>query len=79
MVEEKKYPKYPSWESVEAENNEAKPMVYLEIRDAEGKFINRVVGKNTKGLHRVTWGMNHAKSSAVTGKKCHLGIRWPMV
>ncbi len=73
MVEDKKYPKYPSWESVEAEINEAKPVVYLEIRDAAGEFVNRVMGKTTKGLHRVTWDMRHAKASAVTGKKAS---RW---
>ncbi|MEE4244392.1 MAG: hypothetical protein V2I33_03215 [Kangiellaceae bacterium] len=67
MVKNKKYPKYPSWESIEKENQEAKPAVYLEIKDAKGNFVNRVKGKVTKGLHRVTWNMNHASNSAVTG------------
>jgi hypothetical protein len=31
ILEDKKYPKYPSWESVEAENQEPKPAVYIEI------------------------------------------------
>lgn len=67
MVKDGEYPKYPSWESIEAENEEAAPAVYLEIRDAEGAFVNRVPGKVTKGLHRVTWDMSYANKRAITG------------
>jgi len=69
MVKDEKYPKYPSWESIEKENQEAKPAVYLEINDAEGNFVNRIQGKTSKGLHRITWNMTHAKGSAITGEK----------
>lgn len=67
MVKEKNYPKYPDWEDIEKENQEAKPVVYLEIRDASGEFVNRVSGKAKKGLHRVTWDMTYASGKAVTG------------
>jgi len=63
------YPKYPSWDVVEAELEEAKPAVYIEIRDAAGNFVNRVPGKSNKGLHRLTWNMRYASERAVTGKK----------
>ncbi|MCH2056170.1 MAG: glycosyl hydrolase [Thalassotalea sp.] len=69
MVKDEKYPKYPSWEAIEKENQEAKPAVYAEITDANGNFVNRVAGKTKKGLHRVTWNMTYAKGSAITGKK----------
>lgn len=69
MVKDKNYPKYPSWESIEKENQEAKPAVYLEITDSSGNFVNRVMGKTSKGLHRITWNMTYAKASAITGKK----------
>ena len=68
-VKDKKYPKYPSWEAIEAENQEAKPAVYVEIHDAQGNFVNRVAGKTQKGLHRLTWDMTHASPRAITGKK----------
>ncbi len=64
-IEDGDYPSYPSWEAVEAENEEAKPAVYLEIQDSEGNFVNRVAGKTKKGIHRVTWDMTHAPQSAV--------------
>jgi len=69
MVKDKKYPKYPAWEDIEKENQEAKPAVYVEIRDASGDVVNRIAGKNKKGLHRVTWDMTFASSTALTGKK----------
>lgn len=69
MVKDEKYPKYPTWEAIEEENEEAKPAVYLEIRDSDGQVINRVAGKTTKGLHRLTWDMTYANTRAVTGEK----------
>lgn len=65
-LEDDNYPSYPSWEAIEAENEEAKPSVYLEVRDANGNFVNRVQGKAKKGLHRATWDMTHAPERAVT-------------
>jgi photosystem II stability/assembly factor-like uncharacterized protein len=75
MVKDEKYPKYPSWEAIETENQEAKPVVYIEIADASGEFVNRVTAKTKKGLHRVTWDMTHAIRSAVTTKKPSPGRR----
>jgi len=69
MVKDEKYPKYPTWESIEKENQEAKPAVYLEIKDASGNFVNRVAGKAKKGLHRVTWDMTYGKTAAVVDGK----------
>ncbi|MDK1289893.1 VPS10 domain-containing protein [Pseudoalteromonas umbrosa] len=69
LVKEEKYPKYPAWEAIEKENQEPKPAVYLEIRDAQGHFVDRVAGKTTKGIHRVTWDMEYAANQAITGEK----------
>jgi hypothetical protein len=66
QVKEKNYPKYPSWETIEAENQEAKPAVYIEIKDADGQFVNRIAGKTKKGLHRITWDMTYASARALT-------------
>ncbi|TDF39285.1 glycosyl hydrolase [Alteromonadaceae bacterium M269] len=68
LVKDKKYPKYPSWETIEAENQEAKPAVYIEIKDSAGQFVNRIAGKTKKGLHRITWDMTHASSRALTSE-----------
>ncbi len=65
-VKDENYPTYPSWEAIEAENEEAAPAVFLEIRDTNGAFVNRVTGSTKKGLHRATWDMTHAPVDAVT-------------
>ncbi len=69
MVKDKKYPKYPTWEAIEKENQEAKPAVYIEIKDTAGNVINRVNGKTSKGLHRITWDMTYSKTAAVVKGK----------
>lgn len=69
IEEDNKFPKYPSWEAVEAEIQEPEPAVYLEIVDANGEFVDRVEGSTKKGLHRVTWDMNYANTTAIVGKE----------
>lgn len=69
MVKDEKYPKYPSWEAIEAENEEAKPAVYIEIKDANGDFVKRVAAKTSKGLQRVTWDMSYTNLVAVKDKE----------
>ncbi|NMP30225.1 glycosyl hydrolase [Thalassotalea sp. M1531] len=69
MVKDKKYPKYPTWEAIEKENQETKPAIYIEISDANGNFVNRIAGKTKKGLHRITWDMMYAKGNAITHKE----------
>lgn len=68
IEEKEQYPKYPSWEAVEAEIEEPKPAVYVEIRDTDGKVVNRVEGSTKKGLHRVTWAMNYALTMPLADK-----------
>ena len=65
LLKEKKFPKYPSWEAIEKENEEAKPAAYLEINDESGNFVQRVPVRPSKGLHRVTWNMSYASESAI--------------
>ena len=69
LTDDDKFPKYPSWEAIEEELEEAKPAAYLEIRTAEGEFVNRIAVKDKKGLHRVTWNMTYAPITAVTSTK----------
>lgn len=69
LEENNEYPKYPSWEAVEAENLEPAPAVYLEITDSNGEFVDRVEGSTKKGVHRVTWDMNYANTAAVVGQE----------
>ena len=68
LLEDDKYPKYPSWEAIEAELQEPEPAVYVEIRDNAGDVINRVSGSTKKGLHRITWDMKYSNTTPLTKK-----------
>jgi photosystem II stability/assembly factor-like uncharacterized protein len=68
LLEDDKYPKYPSWEAIEAELQEPEPAVYVEIRDNAGDVINRVSGSAKKGLHRITWDMKYSNTTPLIKK-----------
>lgn len=48
---------YPAWDAVRAEDREAKPAVFVEITDTDGKVVQRVDGPLGKGLHRIAWNL----------------------
>ena len=61
---------FPGWEELEAEYHEKKPFVYLEIKDAEGKVINRIKASNKKGFQRIAWNLKTRRSGVLSpGKK----------
>lgn len=66
LLDDDKFPTYPDWADIEAENEEAKPAVFLEVRDANDEFVARVPAKTNKGLHRVTWNMTYPAGTAIT-------------
>ncbi|MCI4671808.1 MAG: glycosyl hydrolase [Bacteroidia bacterium] len=46
---------FPGWDKLGEETRELKPFLYLEIKDQQGKVINRVKAKNAAGFNRVSW------------------------
>ena len=67
LVKDGKGTLYPDWATLEAENREAKPAVYLTIKDEDGNVVRRVDGPSKKGIHRVTWDLKYPSQSAITG------------
>lgn len=57
---------FPEWDTLDRELNELDPMVWLVIKDGNGKLVNRVKADNKKGLQRVTWDLRAASPAAVT-------------
>ncbi|MCK0070616.1 VPS10 domain-containing protein [Kordiimonas laminariae] len=57
---------FPAWDVLEAELREAKPKVFVTIKDASGKVIRHVAAANKKGVQRVTWDLHHAAQEAIT-------------
>ena len=73
LVKDGKGTLYPDWATLEAENREAKPAVYLTIKDEDGNVVRRVDGPSKKGIHRVTWDLKYPSQSAITGASEHGG------
>lgn len=48
---------FPGWAALEEETREKKPYVYLEIKDAQGRIVNRVKAENKAGFNRVAWNL----------------------
>lgn len=46
---------FPGWETIEAEDREDTPVVFLEIRDDQGNVVRRLNAPVAKGFHRVAW------------------------
>jgi photosystem II stability/assembly factor-like uncharacterized protein len=46
---------FPGWAALEQEAREMKPYVYLEIKDTQGRVVNRVKAENKAGFNRVAW------------------------
>jgi len=56
---------YPDWEVAEAEDREAKAVVYLTVRDDAGNVVRRVNGPAKKGIHRITWDLSYPSQFAL--------------
>ncbi|MCX7554879.1 hypothetical protein OS175_13445 [Marinicella sp. S1101] len=64
-IKKGQYPLYPEWETVEEEAREAKPEVYLLIKDQQDNIVRKVPASTKKGLHRVTWDLRRPSVNAL--------------
>jgi len=60
---------FPGWSALDEEKNEFKATVFLEIRDADGQFVNKIYGEYTKGFHRVSWNLKKPLRSLIDARK----------
>lgn len=57
---------FPGWDALESETREIDPFVYLEIKDQQGKIVNRVQATNKKGFNRVAWDLTVGGTEALS-------------
>lgn len=74
-----KNPLYPAWDQLESELREAKPNVYLLIKNSKGKLIRKVDAEAKKGLHRVSWDLRFASANALGVQSSFFGDKGPLV
>ena len=65
LIEAGKNTPYPGFDVAETERREAKPEVYLTVRDSEGNVVRRVSGPTEKGIHRVAWDLRYPAVNAI--------------
>jgi photosystem II stability/assembly factor-like uncharacterized protein len=56
---------FPGWDALEAEQSQEEPQIWFTITDENGQVVNRVEGKASKGINRVSWNLNHASRSGI--------------
>lgn len=57
--------RFPGWDQVTAEKDEAAPEIWLVIRDSAGQVVRRIPGATTQGFHRVSWDLRYPTPDAV--------------
>jgi len=57
---------FPGWENLEQELQQLQPKVWLVITDENGKLVNRVEAKNSKGYNRISWDLTRMSPAAIT-------------
>jgi len=65
LIKQNKSVPFPGWETLENETRQVDPAIYLTIKDKDGKIVNQVKGKNSKGINRVSWDLSIASKDVV--------------
>ncbi len=65
LVKEKKEIVFPGWDALEAEKAQEAPAIFLTIRNEAGDIVKQVVGKNAKGINRVSWDLSVSSKNVV--------------
>jgi len=61
-------PKMPTYEELRKEEEQLDPEIFFTIRDSNGAVVDRIEGKTSKGMHRVTWNLRYPSSRPVSLK-----------
>ncbi|MEM6361569.1 MAG: glycosyl hydrolase [Bacteroidota bacterium] len=56
---------FPGWEAVGEEQTQAKPEIWLTVKDATGKVVKRIAGKTEKGFHRIAWNLRYPAPTTI--------------
>jgi photosystem II stability/assembly factor-like uncharacterized protein len=56
---------FPGFDALDAEMREKNPEVHLEIYDAAGNMVQRVMARNASGIHRVSWNLSTADQGLI--------------
>jgi len=69
QIDKKQKVSFPGWEKIEVERRQDAFVIWLTVKDAEGKVVKRITGVNKKGFHRVAWDLSYPATDALGGKE----------
>ncbi len=64
-LKENKAVSFPGWDTVEAERLEAKPSIWLTVKDSDGNVVRRIQGPAKKGFNQAVWDLRFPASQAI--------------
>lgn len=68
---------FPGWDALDEEVSAAESAIYLIIKDASGKVMNRVKAKGAKkGLNRTSWDLSMTSKSVIKLERQRGGGNW---
>ena len=56
---------FPGWDTLEAEEREQAPKIWLTVQDSAGQAIRRLEGQPQAGFHRISWDLRYPAAAAI--------------
>ena len=56
---------FPGWDTLEAEEREQAPKIWLTVQDSSGQAIRRLEGQPKAGFHRISWDLRYPAAAAI--------------
>ncbi|MBT8261569.1 MAG: glycosyl hydrolase [Bacteroidia bacterium] len=66
LIKEKKDVRYPTYNELKAEREEAKPQLVFTIRDAKGQVVKKEFQKPTRGVQRFHWNLRYTLQGPIS-------------
>ena len=69
----------PAWETLDAENNEISPKVWIFIYNDEEKIITKIKAKNKAGINRINWNLTADPNTTIRQENMNKNSRGILV
>jgi hypothetical protein len=67
---------FQGWDALEAERRQAKPTMWLTIKDASGKVVRKIKAPAKKGMNRMAWDLRLASTNPIRPGQSSRGNRF---
>ena len=64
---------FEGWDALEAERRQAKPTIWLTVKDASGEVIRKIKAPAKKGINRIAWDLKYASTNPIRPGRTNRG------